>query len=36
MIEPEWILPSLVETIHQEQIDEHGGLAGVRDAGLLD
>ncbi len=36
MIEPEWILSGLVETIHQEQIDEHGGLAGVRDAGLLD
>ncbi|WP_395823932.1 type II toxin-antitoxin system death-on-curing family toxin [Elstera sp.] len=36
MMEPEWVLPSLVETIHQEQIDEHGGLAGVRDAGLLE
>ncbi len=36
MIEPEWIQSGLVETIHQEQINEHGGLTGVRDAGLLD
>jgi len=35
MTEPEWILPEVVDTLHFEQIKEHGGTHGLRDAGLL-
>jgi death-on-curing protein len=31
-----WIDPAVVTAIHDEQIAEHGGAAGVRDAGLLE
>lgn len=34
--EPIWVLESIVLAIHDEQIAEHGGAAGVRDPGLLD
>lgn len=34
--EPTWVAPSVALAIHDEQIAEHGGQAGVRDAGLLD
>jgi death on curing protein len=34
--EPVWVAPSVALAIHDEQIAEHGGQAGVRDAGLLD
>lgn len=30
-----WIDPVVVEAIHDAQLAEHGGLAGVRDAGML-
>ena len=30
-----WIDATVVETIHDAQLAEHGGLLGVRDAGLL-
>lgn len=30
-----WILESIVHAIHDEQIAEHGGLAGTRDTALL-
>jgi death-on-curing protein len=33
---PVWLLPTVVEAIHDEQITEHGGAAGVRDRGLLE
>lgn len=33
---PVWIPASLILAIHEEQISEHGGLAGLRDANLLD
>ena len=36
MSEPVWIPKEVVLAIHDEQIAEHGGLAGLRDAGLLD
>ena len=36
MTAPVWIPPEVVLAIHDEQIAEHGGLAGVRDATLLD
>ena len=31
-----WLSRDLVLAIHDEQIAEHGGAAGLRDAGLLD
>jgi death-on-curing protein len=31
-----WIERSVVLAIHNEQLVEHGGAAGIRDAGLLD
>ena len=31
-----WIDPAVVLAVHDEQLAEHGGVAGVRDAGLLD
>lgn len=30
-----WVDPAVVELIHEEQLAEHGGAAGLRDAGLL-
>ena len=30
-----WIDATVIETIHEAQLAEHGGLLGVRDAGLL-
>jgi death-on-curing protein len=35
MEEPRWLQDAVVAAIHQRQLAEHGGLAGVRDAGLL-
>jgi death on curing protein len=35
MDEPQWIADRSVLDIHDEQLQRHGGLAGVRDAGLL-
>lgn len=34
--EPVWLLPAVVGAIHDEQIAEHGGGGGLRDAGLLE
>jgi death-on-curing protein len=31
-----WIEPAVILAIHEAQIAEHGGIAGIRDAGLLD
>lgn len=33
---PEWLSKDLMLAIHDEQLAEHGGGIGVRDAGLLD
>jgi death-on-curing protein len=30
-----WIEASLIDAVHEEQLAEHGGAAGVRDANLL-
>jgi len=30
-----WLLEGVVLAIHDEQIAEHGGSTGIRDAGLL-
>ncbi len=35
MTEPVWITEELARAIHSRQLAEHGGIAGVRDAGLL-
>ncbi len=34
--EPQWLLPNVVLAAHDAQLAEHGGLAGIRDAGALD
>jgi death-on-curing protein len=34
--EPEWLSRALILAIHDEQLAEHGGGAGVRDEGLLE
>lgn len=36
MNEPEWLLKSVVESFHAQQLREHGGGQGVRDEGMLD
>ena len=33
---PVWLLRSVVEAMHDEQLAEHGGAAGLRDGGLLE
>jgi death on curing protein len=35
-VEPVWLLREVVFAVHDEQIAEHGGLSGIRDAGMLD
>ena len=36
MIEPEWLTADLVLAIHDEQLREFGGPAGIRDMGALE
>ena len=36
MDDPIWISVELATAIHQRQLAEHGGIAGVRDPGLLE
>lgn len=36
MKEPAWLLKAVVLALHEEQLAEHGGRAGLRDEGLLD
>ncbi len=36
MKEPRWVPLSAIRIIHDRQIARHGGLAGLRDAGLLE
>lgn len=33
--EPNWITPKIAQAIHERQLAEHGGQAGIRDEGLL-
>jgi len=35
-MEPEWLTKALMLAVHDEQLAEHGGGAGVRDEGLLE
>ena len=34
--EPRWLTRAIIEAIHTDQIRQHGGSFGVRDAGLLE
>jgi death-on-curing protein len=36
MSAPRWVLRAVVDAMHDEQLAEHGGAAGLRDEGLLD
>jgi len=36
MQEPRWVTKRAVLALHQEQLTEHGGSAGIRDENLLD
>ena len=36
MIEWKWIDPRTIQAVHEYQLAEHGGLDGVRDAGLIE
>ncbi len=36
MTEPFWLSRQAIEIIHDEQLAEHGGAEGIRDAGLLE
>ena len=36
MTEPKWLTITMVVAIHDEQLAIHGGLAGMRDAGMLE
>ena len=36
MRDPLWVLPELVQAVHQTLLAEHGGLSGIRDQALLD
>lgn len=31
-----WVDPAVIRAVHEEQLAEHGGAAGVRDEGLLE
>ena len=31
-----WVDPSVIHAVHDEQLGEHGGASGLRDAGLLE
>ena len=31
-----WVSQTLLETMHDEQLAEHGGASGIRDSGLLE
>ena len=36
MTEPAWLNRTIIEALHADQIREHGGQLGLRDAGLLE
>jgi death-on-curing protein len=36
MTEWKWVDPKVVQAVHEHQLAEHGGLDGVRDAGLIE
>ena len=36
MTAPRWVLRTVVDAMHDQQLAEHGGASGLRDEGLLD
>src|SRR5690606_27512173 len=36
MTEPRWLAKDLILAVHNRQLEEHGGMSGVRDEGLLE
>lgn len=36
MDEPRWVSRRVVDAIHEDQLSEHGGLAGIRDEGAIE
>jgi len=36
MVEPVWVNDEIVPAVHNRQLAEHGGVAGIRDQGLLE
>ncbi|MGI9423091.1 MAG: type II toxin-antitoxin system death-on-curing family toxin [Hyphomicrobiaceae bacterium] len=36
MSAPRWVLRAVVDAVHDQQLAEHGGAAGLRDEGLLE
>lgn len=36
MSEPNWVLRSVIDAMHDAQLAEHGGASGIRDPGLLE
>jgi death on curing protein len=36
MNEPRWLDPRAVQDIHEQQIEEHGGIHGIRDSALFE
>lgn len=36
MTEPVWVLRSVIDSLHDMQLAEHGGASGIRDEGLLE
>jgi len=36
MAEPVWLLDEFIQQAHERELENHGGIAGVRDSGLLD
>jgi death on curing protein len=36
MREPRWVARLVVDAVHFDQLNEHGGLPGIRDEGVLD
>lgn len=36
MNDPVWLTRAIVDAIHREMIEEHGGLTGIRDEGALE
>ncbi|CAN5844310.1 type II toxin-antitoxin system death-on-curing family toxin [soil metagenome] len=35
-VEPRWVRRTVAQTIHSEQVRQHGGSPGIRDEGLLE
>lgn len=36
MTEPTWVIPTAIRQVHRQQLEQFGGLAGIRDEGMLE